>query len=204
MNTDCKKFFCQIILFSYLLCLFSHKYINKYFFLMATIWKWHQRESKKKPWCEVRRSFFIYNLFIKNFCLFPTSLFPPPKLEDLYLCCLLSCTEDTALQTWRSQDKWDFSVCGVVNILAFALWRTWNEKTVKTFCYRRAFFFFMTNTFEESFKNNPFCLERLLVMAAKAIETLGFINHACEGYQSRLWGLWETELMRNISCIWNL
>lgn len=41
---------------------------------------------------------------------------------------------------------------------------------------------FMMNTLEESFKNNPFCLERLLVKAAKAIETLGVINHVCEGY----------------------
>lgn len=32
MNTDCKKkILCQIITFSYLLCFFSHKYINKYF-----------------------------------------------------------------------------------------------------------------------------------------------------------------------------
>lgn len=31
----------------------------------------------------------------------------------------------------------------------------------------------VTNTFEESFKNNPFCLEWLLIEAAKAIETWG-------------------------------
>lgn len=132
---------------------------------MAIVWKWYQRENKKKPWCEVRRS-----LSVSPLILYRRQIIPNLKgTGQVGLQCLWYC-------------KYSY-ICSVKDV-------EWEDS--QTFCYRRAFLWriCLKNHLRTILFAWSCCLWRLLMKAAKAIETLGVINHACEGYgRSSWWGI---------------